>query len=366
MKVLTIYGTRPEIIRLSLIMRILDRHCDHISVHTGQNFHQLLSDIFHEEMNVRPPDVELGIESSDFGEQASMIISRVDKVLREHRPDKVLILGDTNSGLAAIPAARAGIPVFHLEAGNRCFDDRVPEEINRRIIDHCSTILMPYTERSRENLIAEGIERDRIFVSGNPIFEVLNHFAKEIDSSKVLSELGLKHGEYFLVTLHRSENVDEPIRLKAIFNALDEASSVFSLPVLMSVHPRTAEKIRRFEIECDEDRIRLLEPFGFFDFVHLEKNAFAVMTDSGTVQEECSILGIPNVTIRDVTERPETIECGSNILSGIETESILRSLQIAVAGPPQWSAPPEYLVPNVSQTVSRIVLGYTNLRRRVS
>lgn len=358
MKVLTIFGTRPEIIRLSLVIQLLDGHCEHITVHTGQNFHQRLSDVFFEQLGVRQPDIELGIESADFGEQAGMIISRTDAILRKHRPDRVLILGDTNSGLAALPAARLGIPVFHLEAGNRCFDDRVPEEINRRVIDHCSTILMPYTERSRENLIAEGIDRNRIFVVGNPIFEVLNRSSAEIEASAVLADLAVKPGGYHLVTAHRSENVDDPARLRKIFEALERASDEFSMPVLVSVHPRTADKIRAFGIECS-DSIRLLEPFGFFDFINLEKNAGAVITDSGTVQEECAILKVPNVTIRDVTERPETVECGSNILSGVEPDSVMSALRLALSGPPEWLPPAEYLVPNVSETVCRILLGYT-------
>lgn len=357
MKVLTLFGTRPEIIRLSMIVKVLDGHCEHLTVHTGQNFHPRLRDVFFEELGLRKPDIELGIESADFGEQAGMIISRADAMLRNHRPDRVLILGDTNSGLAALSAARMGIPVFHLEAGNRCFDDRVPEEINRRVIDHCSTILMPYTERSRENLIAEGIERDRIFVTGNPIFEVLSQFSAEIDASSVREGLAAKSGGYFLVTAHRSENVDDRARLRKIFEALEKASHEFSKPVLVSVHPRTADKIKAFGIECSEN-IRLLDPFGFFDFINLEKNAGAVLTDSGTVQEECAILKVPNVTIRDVTERPETIECGSNILSGVEPDSVIGALRLALSRPPEWLPPAEYMAPNVSETVCRIVLGF--------
>ena len=363
MKILTIFGTRPEIIRLSLIIKLLDGHCEHLAVHTGQNFHPLLSDVFFEQLGLRRPDIELGIESPDFGEQAGLIISKTDALLRKHRPDRLLILGDTNSGLAAIPAARLGIPVFHLEAGNRCFDDRVPEEINRRIIDHCSTILMPYTGRSRGNLLAEGIDRNRIFVTGNPIFEVLQRFAGDIESCDVLRNLGLKPRDYFLVTAHRSENVDDPVRLRMIFEALERAAAEYSRPVLVSLHPRTAEKISTFGIECSKDKIRLLDPFGFFEFVNLEKNAFAVLSDSGTVQEECSILRVPNITIRDVTERPETIECGSNILSGVDPDSVLRAIKIAVSRPPAWSPPPEYLVPNVAETVCRILLGHIEIPR---
>ena len=363
MKVMTIFGTRPEIIRLSGILRILDQHCQHVTVHTGQNYVESLSDIFISELQVRNPDIYLGIRSSSFGEQAGQIIWKVDEVLEAEKPDRVLILGDTNSALSAIAAARRGIPVFHMEAGNRCFDDRVPEEINRRIIDHSSTILMPYTERSRANLLAEGIEKERIYVTGNPILEVLNTFSHRIEASGALESFDVSRHNYFLVTLHRAENTSGRERLSSIFDGLSMIAERFDKKVMVSVHPRTAERIREFELEIDENRINLLEPLGFFDFVKLEKNSLAVLTDSGTVQEECAIFRIPNVTLRDVTERPETIECGSNILSGSDPESILRATSLALSRPATWSPPPEYLVENVSQTVSKIVLGYHSVRR---
>ncbi|MDQ3221619.1 MAG: UDP-N-acetylglucosamine 2-epimerase (non-hydrolyzing) [Acidobacteriota bacterium] len=366
MKVMTIFGTRPEIIRLSVLLKILDQHCEHTTVHTGQNFDESLSDIFIRDLGVRNPDVSLGIRSSSFGDQAGQILSKIDDEFEKYQPDKVLILGDTNSGLSAIAAARRGIPVFHMEAGNRCFDDRVPEEINRRIIDHSSTILLPYTERSRENLVAEGIERERIFVTGNPIYEVLDNFSERINESKTLKELDVKPFEYFLATLHRAENVDIRERIESIFKGFSMIADKFEKEVLISVHPRTAEKLAQFEIKPETGKIRLLEPLGFFDFVKLEKNAQAVLTDSGTVQEECSIFGVPNITLRDVTERPETVECGSNILSGAGADSIVRSVELAISQPANWSPPEEYLVKNVSQTVSKIILGYTNLRRHVS
>jgi UDP-N-acetylglucosamine 2-epimerase (non-hydrolysing) len=366
MKVMTIFGTRPEIIRLSSVMRVLDAHCEHVTVHTGQNYDESLSDIFIRDLEVRTPDVHLGIRSGSFGEQIAQILSKTDQILDEHRPDKVLILGDTNSALSAIVAARRGIPVFHMEAGNRCYDDRVPEEVNRRIIDHSSAVLLPYTERSKENLVAEGIERERIYVTGNPIFEVLKTFESKIDGSKILDELSVKASGYFLVTLHRAENVDLGSRLGAIFTAFGRIAEEFGKPVLISVHPRTREKLRDFGVTVDRDRVRLLDPLGFFDFVRLEKNAFAVLSDSGTVQEECSIFRVPNVTLRDVTERPETIECGSNILSGAEPDTILRSLKLATSQPAEWTPPREYIAENVSQTVARILLGYTNLRKHVS
>lgn len=366
MKVMTIFGTRPEIIRLSLVMKILDQHCEHITVHTGQNWDANLSDIFLNQLQVREPDVHFGIESSSFGEQIGRILAKTDEVLQIHKPDKVLILGDTNSALSAIIAARHGIPVFHMEAGNRCFDDRVPEEVNRRIIDHSSAVLLPYTERSKENLVDEGIERERIYVTGNPIKEVLDAYASQIDSSNALTNFNVQPFEYFLVTLHRAENVDLPDRLQKIFDGFKQTVEKFDKKMLISVHPRTAEKLEKFKIKIDTSKIELLKPLGFFDFVKLEKNALAVLTDSGTVQEECAIFGIPNITLRDVTERPETLECGSNILSGAETDSILRAVELAISQPANWQAPKEYLVENVAQTVSKIVLGYTSRRKHIS
>ena len=363
---MTIFGTRPEIIRLSVLLKVLDKHCEHTTVHTGQNYDESLSDIFIRDLEVRTPDVHLGIRSSGFGDQAGQILAQTDAALEKYRPDKVLILGDTNSALSAIVAARRGIPVFHMEAGNRCFDNRVPEEVNRRIIDHSSSVLLPYTERSRENLVAEGIERERIYVTGNPIREVLETYSTKTEASATLDEHGVKPSDYFLVTLHRAENVDIESRLKSIFEAFAVISQKYGKDILISVHPRTAEKMAKFGISPETAGIKLLKPLGFFDFVKLEKNAYAVLSDSGTVQEECAIFGVPNVTLRDVTERPETIECGSNILSGAEPDAILRAVEIAVSQPADWSPPREYLETNVSRTVAKIVLGYTNLRRHVS
>lgn len=366
MKIMTIFGTRPEIIRLSLVMKILDQHCEHVTVHTGQNYHESLSDIFIKDLDVRTPNVHFGIKSNGIGDQIGQILAKTDEVLEQYKPDKILILGDTNSALSAIIAARRGVPVFHMEAGNRCFDNRVPEEVNRRIIDHSSAILMPYTERSKENLVAEGIERERIYVTGNPIKEVLDSFAPKIEASGALEQFEVKPFEYFLVTLHRAENVDILARLQKIFNGFVKIAEKFDKKILVSVHPRTAEKLEKFDIKIDSDKIKLLNPLGFFDFVKLEKNSLAVLTDSGTVQEECAIFGIPNITLRDVTERPETLECGSNILSGAETDAIIRAVELAIAQPAVWRAPKEYLTENVAQTVSKIILGYTSLRRHFS
>jgi UDP-N-acetylglucosamine 2-epimerase (non-hydrolysing) len=347
-------------------MKILDQHSEHITVHTGQNFQESLSDIFIKDLEVRTPDVHLDIKSTSFGEQIGQILTKTDEVLEKQKPDKVLILGDTNSALSAIIAARRGIPIFHMEAGNRCFDNRVPEEVNRRIIDHSSTILLPYTERSKENLVGEGIERERIYVTGNPIKEVLENFSSKIEQSNALRRFKENPSEYFLVTLHRSENVDLSERLEKILDSFFRIVEKFGKNMLVSVHPRTAEKLSRFGLKPKSDKIKLLEPLGFFDFVKLEKNALAVLTDSGTVQEECAIFGIPNVTLRDVTERPETIECGSNILSGVDNDSILSSLDLAISQSVSWKAPKEYMVENVAQIVSKIILGYTSTRKHTS
>lgn len=365
MKIMTIFGTRPEIIRLSLVLKILDQHSEHITVHTGQNYDESLSDIFIKDLEVRTPDIHFGIKAKSFGEQVGQILAKTDEILEEHKPEKILILGDTNSALSAFIAARRGIPVFHMEAGNRCFDNRVPEEVNRRIIDHSSAVLMPYTQRSKENLVNEGIERERILVTGNPIKEVLENFSEKIEASNSLEKFGVKPFEYFLVTLHRAENVDEPERLNKIFRGFALVAEKFQKKILISVHPRTAEKLKKFDIRVDPEKIKLLDALGFFDFVKLEKNAQGVLTDSGTVQEECAIFGIPNVTLRDVTERPETIECGSNVLSGAEPELILKCTELAISQAVNWKAPADYLVENVAQTVSKIVLGYTSIRKHV-
>lgn len=358
MKVMTILGTRPEIIRLSLIIGKLDRLCDHVLVHTGQNFEAGLSDIFFQQLGVRQPDHFLGVRGDTFGEQLGQIIAASERVLLAEKPDRLLLLGDTNSSLSAIVARRMGIPVYHMEAGNRCYDDRVPEEVNRRIIDHSSDVLMPYTERSRQNLLREGIPGERIYVTGNPIYEVIQHFAPQIRQSTILATLGLEVGRYFLATMHRAENVDVEQRLLSLATALDRLSEEYAMPVIVSTHPRTRARMQVFGIGARSDQVRFLPPFGFFDFIALERSAFCVLSDSGTVQEECCLFQVANVTIRDVTERPETIECGSNMLSGADPEMVLQCVRTVLAHQRQWTVPPEYLVEHVSDTVVKIVLGY--------
>ncbi|MHC4844053.1 MAG: non-hydrolyzing UDP-N-acetylglucosamine 2-epimerase [Planctomycetota bacterium] len=358
MKILTILGTRPEIIRLSLIIPKLDRLCQHVLAHTGQNFSRELSEIFFEELGLRKPDYFWGVRTEPVGEQIGDIISQCEGVLLKEKPDRLLLLGDTNSALSAIMAKRMGIPVYHMEAGNRCYDDRVPEEVNRRIIDHSSDVLMPYTERSRANMIREGIEGERIHAIGNPIYEVIAHYETKINDSKIMSQLDLKKSEYFLITMHRQENVDDKNRLYNLVEALILLEKKYEFPVICSLHPRTKNRIADFGINVNHENIRFLAPLGFFDFVNLERNAFCVISDSGTVQEECCIFKVPNVTIRDTTERPETIECGSNILSGTEPKSIVRCVRTVLEQKPNWMIPPEYIVENVSNTVIKIILGH--------
>lgn len=358
MKIMTILGTRPEIIRLSLIIPKLDRLCGHVLVHTGQNFDRQLSDIFFEELELRKPDYFWGVRTQPAGEQIANIISECERVLLEENPDRLLLLGDTNSALTAMVAKRMGIPVYHMEAGNRCYDDRVPEEVNRRIIDHSSDVLMPYTERSRANLLREGIEGERIYVIGNPITEVINHYDGKIRNSETLSRLKVEKKRYFLVTMHRQENVDDEKRLYNLTQALILLQKEYKIPVVCSLHPRTRNRMENFGIGVNNEQVHFLVPFGFFDFVHLERNAFLVLSDSGTVQEECCIFKVPNITIRDVTERPETVECGSNILSGAQPESILRCVQVVLDQECDWRVPTEYRERNVSNTVIKIVLGY--------
>lgn len=358
MKILTVLGTRPEIIRLSAVIDRLDGLCDHMLVHTGQNFEAGLSDIFFDQLGVRKPDHFLGVRADTLGHQIGGIIEAGERVMASEKPDRLLVLGDTNSALSAIIAKRLGIPVYHMEAGNRCYDDRVPEEVNRRIIDHSSDILMPYTEQSRKNLLREGIPGERIYVTGNPICEVIRRYEQQITRSDILDRLRLVKGKYFLVTMHRAENVDLEKRLRNLVAALELLQQEYGVPVIISTHPRTRARMNSFGVSSTNLELKFLSPFGFFDFIFLERNALCVLSDSGTVQEECCIFRVPNVTLRDVTERPETIECGSNILSGVEPDTVLSCVRAALSGECNWAPPTEYLVEDVSRTVVNILLGF--------
>lgn len=358
MKVMTILGTRPEIIRLSRVIPIMDKHVQHVLVHTGQNYDERLSQVFFDELGVRAPDEFMGVRAAGPAAQIGQILEASERLLLKHRPDRVLILGDTNSGLSAIIARRLGVPVYHMEAGNRCYDDRVPEEVNRRVIDHSSSVLLPYTNRSRENLLREGIPGERIYVTGNPIKEVIDSFEDRIAESRVLEALAVQPKSYFLVTMHRAENVDLEPRLRGLVAALERLHATYARPVICSFHPRTRARVEAFGVDVSRAGLRFVKPFGFFDFIRLEREAFCVISDSGTVQEEACLFGVPNVTIRDVTERPETLESGSNMLSGAEPEAILKAVEFVTQDGSTWAPPAEYLAENVATTVCRIVLGY--------
>lgn len=362
MKVLTVLGTRPEIIRLSRVIPVLDALCQHVVVHTGQNYDRNLNELFFEEMGIRKPDYLLESKGDSLFGQVAKILTECERVFLKEKPDRLLILGDTNSALSAIVAKRMGIPVYHMEAGNRCFDDRVPEEVNRRIVDHSSDILMPYTERSRDNLLREGIATNRIYVTGNPIREVLDYYEPRINASQIAKQLNVEAGKFFLVTLHRAENVDIPERLDNFIEAFHLLAEKYKFPVLCSVHPRTRSQLEKQGKKLAGGGVRGFDPLGLFDFVHLEKNAACVLSDSGTVQEECSLFKIPNVTLRDVTERPETIDVGSNCIAGADKDTILSCVATVLTDKPAWEPPLEYQVKNVSGTVARIVLGHRQLR----
>ncbi|NWQ42656.1 UDP-N-acetylglucosamine 2-epimerase (non-hydrolyzing) [Bacillus sp. EB106-08-02-XG196] len=358
MKIMTILGTRPEIIRLSLIIKKLDYFAEqHTLVHTGQNFTSSLSDIFFEQLGIRKPDFVLQDHQQTLGQQLSEMFKSLEAILLKEKPDKVLVLGDTNSGLSAILAERMGIPVIHMEAGNRCFDLEVPEEKNRRVIDAISSFNLPYTPQSKENLVKEGIPSNRIILSGNPIYEVLENYKKQIEQSDILSKLSLKKENYFLVTTHRAENVDHEDRLLEIIKGINLVAENYQKRVICSIHPRTKSRLESNSSIAVHPLVEFHEPFGFFDFVKLEKNAFCVLTDSGTVQEECCLFFVPTVTIRKTTERPETIECGSNMLSGINANKILDCVHVMVTQPKTWSYPEGYDHKNVSDKVIKILLG---------
>ena len=352
-KILTILGTRPEIIRLSRIIPKLDQVSDHRVLHTGQNYDATLNDIFFDQLRLRHPDCVLQSRGS-IGQQLAATMVGVEQYVAEFQPDAVLVLGDTNSGLSAIVCERMGIPVYHMEAGNRCYDSLVPEEKNRRIIDSVSTVNLPYTELSRQNLLREGAQNNRVFVTGNPIKEVLDYYHKEIDNSSILTQLKLNAGQYIIATAHRAENVDNPARLASIFSAMETIAEDY--PVVFSCHPRTRQRLQELKVNIS-DRIVLSEPLGFFDFVKLEKNSYMAISDSGTVQEEMCLFHIPTITIRATTERPETVWCGSNVVTGLEVNNIVGGYQAMKSVDRGWTVPAEYARTNVSDIVVNILLG---------
>lgn len=357
MHCVTVLGTRPEIVRLSIIIPKLDAilGSDHILVNTFQNYDESLNEIFFKELGVRKPDFELFVRNCELGTRIGNIIRECARVFERVKPDKLFLLGDTDTSLCSIVAKRMGIKVYHLEAGNRSFM-RMPEEINRKVIDHSSDVLMTYSQRSKGNLRREGIPSNKIYVVGNPIVEVLERYKKKIEKSKIMELFEVKKNGYFLATAHRAENVDDENRLAAILESFEMLGKEYNVPVIYSMHPHAKMRLQGRLIS---ENIKFSEPMGFFDFVNLEKNALCVTTDSGTVQEECAILGKPCVVIRDATERPETIECGATCLAGVEPESVRLAVKASLEfQDAEWTSP--YQENNIAQTVVKILLENSN------
>ncbi len=359
MKVLTVVGTRPEIIRLSRVITRLERETEHRLVHTGQNWDPQLSAVFFAELGLRQPDHWLEVPVTSVGAVLGGVLAGIEPVLHAERPDAVLVLGDTNSAIAAVMAKRLGIPVFHMEAGNRCFDENVPEETNRRIIDHTADFNLCYTEHARRNLLAEGLPTRRVFVTGSPMAEVLAAYDEQIEASTVLDRLGLDAGGYYLVSMHREENVDDREHLDILVRAVSELADGSGLRVVVSTHPRLRKRLAA-RSTVEHDAVQFLEPFGFLDYNKLQRNARCVLSDSGTISEESAITGFPAVTIRNALERPEALDAGSIVLSGVDAGSIRRCVELATS---QWdegwrpSVPRDYLVPDCSVRVSRLICG---------
>jgi UDP-N-acetylglucosamine 2-epimerase (non-hydrolysing) len=363
LKVMTIVGTRPEIIRLSEIIKKNDQYFDHLIVHTGQNWDYTLNQIFFEELGIREPDYYLDSVGQNLGETMGNIIANSYQVLLCEQPDALLILGDTNSALSSISAKRLKIPIFHMEAGNRCFDQNVPEEINRKIIDHISDINLSYTEHARRYLLSEGFRKDHVFVTGSPMAEVLQINSNKINNSSILHELGLEARNYILVSAHREENIDNDQNFNELMQAINAVAEKYNLPVIYSTHPRSWKKIeeRKFNFH---PLVRRMQPFGFFDYNYLQKNAFVVLSDSGTLSEESAILGFPAVSIRTSTERPEVLDKGSIILGGITTEALLQAVQLCrhmFENQEKMFLSNDYVDTNVSVKVIKIIQSYTKV-----
>lgn len=362
LKVMTVVGTRPEIIRLSATIKLLDQHTDQVLVHTGQNYDYELNEVFFEDLGIRKPDHFLQADTSSLGATLGSILTKTEAVLLEEKPDAFLVLGDTNSCISAVIAKRLKVPVFHMEAGNRSFDENVPEETNRRLVDHVSDYNLVYTEHARRNLLAEGIHPSRILLTGSPMREVLAQNAEQIAASDVLDRQGLRSGEYFLVSLHREENVDNPERLAAAIESLQAIRREYGLPVLVSTHPRTRNRLDDLEDEVKEGII-FHQPFGFHDYIKLQQEAKLVLSDSGTISEESSILGFPAVTMRDFIERPEALDSGNMITSGIHRDDILRAISLVLVSKAH-TAPFEYLISDTANRVISFLTGSAHSHRR--
>ena len=368
MKVMTIVGTRPEIIKLSRVISVLDQHTDHILVHTGQNYDYELNEVFFQQLGIRKPDHFLNAVGETVAQTIGNVIAKSDEVMALERPQAILLLGDTNSCLSAISAKRRKIPTFHMEAGNRCFDQRVPEEINRKIVDHISDINMTYTEHARRYLLSEGIRPETIIKTGSPMKEVLGHYITEIESSDVLKRLNLAPNRYFVVSAHREENIDSETNFNDLLASLNAIAEKFNQPVIVSTHPRTRKRLEELKITNLNAKIRFIKPFGFFDYVNLQLNAFCVISDSGTITEESSILNFPAVTIRQAHERPEGMDEGTLIMCGLKPERVLESINIVTSNYSRnnrcFKLVQDYDTDNVSQKVLRIILSYTDYINR--
>ncbi|MGY3685361.1 non-hydrolyzing UDP-N-acetylglucosamine 2-epimerase [Vibrio coralliilyticus] len=368
MKVMSVVGTRPEIIRLSRVLAKLDEHCEHVLVHTGQNYDFELNEVFFNDLGVRKPDYFLNAAGKNAAETIGQVIIKVDEVLEQVQPEAMLVLGDTNSCISALPAKRRKVPIFHMEAGNRCFDQRVPEETNRRIVDHTSDINLTYSTIARDYLLAEGLPADRVIKTGSPMFEVLNHYMDQIDASDVLQRLEIKQGEYFVVSLHREENVDSPKQLAKLAETLNTVAERYNLPLIVSTHPRTRNRIEEQGLALRHN-IQLLKPMGFHDYNHLQKNAKAVLSDSGTINEESSIMNFPALNMREAHERPEGMEEASVMMVGLEVERVLQALDILESQPRGETRllreVTDYTMPNVSDKIVRIIHSYSDYVKRV-
>ena len=365
LKVMTIVGTRPEIIRLSRTMALLDEHVNHIIVHTGQNYDYELNEIFWEELELRKPDYFLDVDTSSLGSAVGDIIKKSEEVLLKEKPDALLVLGDTNSCLSAYMAKRMHIPIFHMEAGNRCFDENVPEETNRRIIDHIADFNLVYTEHARRHLLSEGLHHRRIFLTGSPMKEVLDYYKPKIDQSRALETLNLKPKEYFIVSTHREENVDDPENLQKIVNILNKLAETYNLPVIVSTHPRTKKRLEALSDFKPNRLIQFLKPFGFLDFVHLQQHAKCVISDSGTISEESAILSFPAISLRRSMERPEAQDAGTIILTGFDVDVVMQSINVVVkefeGGKRYDRIADDYTIENTAWRVLKLIIGNTRL-----
>ena len=359
-KILTVIGTRPEIIKLSVLIEKLDQHADHILVHTGQNYDYELNEVFFKELGLREPNYFLDSAGASPIQTIANVLSKIEPILLAEKPDGMVVYGDTNSCLAVIAAKRLKIPVFHFDAGNRSFDQRVPEELNRKVVDHLSDINFVLTEHARRYLLAEGLPPDRVFKLGGHMTEVIEKHYQQIMASTILSDLGLQKNRYFIVSLHREENVDDEENLRSLIGVLDAVAQRYKVPVLVSCHPRTKARLQGFSINVDNDLVKMLRPFGFFDYLKLQLDSKCVISDSGTIFEEASILRFPAVTVRNAHERPEGVDAGSVMLCDLDPDDVIAAVEVVLSGIDENYEIQDYVCPNVSSRAIRAILGYTS------